>query len=106
MGRDSKMADDQAENVNGKEQCNGTIKNDANEREILETSWDVEEQKEYEDLDKELDRLNSCLDTIEDWNDSLHSRIKDFLSAMQHERQEQEANSVNNLEKMNTGGSK
>lgn len=41
---------------------------------------------EYEALDQELDQLNSCLDKLESWNDSLHSRMKDLLESMQMSR--------------------
>lgn len=43
---------------------------------------------EYEALDQELDQLNSCLDKLENWNDSLHSRMKDLLENMQKTREE------------------
>ena len=43
---------------------------------------------EYEALDQELDQLNSCLDELETWNDSLNSRIKDLLENMQKAREE------------------
>lgn len=43
---------------------------------------------EYEALDQELDQLNSCLDKLENWNDSLHSRMKDMLENMQKMREE------------------
>ena len=43
---------------------------------------------EYEALDQELDQLNSCLDKLENWNDSLHSRMKDMLENMQKTREE------------------
>ena len=42
---------------------------------------------EYEALDQELDQLNSCLDKLENWNDSLHSRMKDLLENMQKTRE-------------------
>ena len=41
---------------------------------------------EYEALDLELDQLNSCLDKLENWNDSLQSRMKDMLETMQKTR--------------------
>lgn len=45
---------------------------------------------EYEALDLELDQINSCLDKLENWNDSLRSRMKDMLETMQKHRIERE----------------
>lgn len=45
---------------------------------------------EYEALDLELDQINSCLDKLENWNDSLRSRMKDMLETMQKTRIERE----------------
>ena len=45
---------------------------------------------EYEALDLELDQLNSCLDKLENWNDSLQSRMKDMLETMQKTRVERQ----------------
>jgi len=45
---------------------------------------------EYEALDLELDQLNSCLDKLENWNDSLQSRMKDMLENMQKTRVERQ----------------
>ena len=45
---------------------------------------------EYEALDLELDQINSCLDKLENWNDSLQSRMKDMLETMQKTRIERE----------------
>lgn len=36
----------------------------------------------------ELDQLNSCLDKLENWNDSLRNRMKDMLETMQKTRVE------------------
>ncbi|CAH3140587.1 unnamed protein product [Pocillopora meandrina] len=49
-----------------------------------------EDDKEYEALDLELDQINSCLDKLENWNDSLRSRMKDMLETMQKTRIERE----------------
>lgn len=43
---------------------------------------------EYNSIDKELDQLNSCLDTLENWNDSLHSRMKEFLETMKEKKED------------------
>ena len=58
--------------------------------------------KEYEALDQELDQLNSCLDKLEKWNDSLHSRMKDLLENMQKTREEgkPQKNQDSNKEKL------
>ena len=45
---------------------------------------------EYEALDQELDQINSCLDKLENWNDSLQSRMKDMLETMQKARVERQ----------------
>lgn len=45
---------------------------------------------EYEALDQELDQINSCLDKLENWNDSLQSRMKDMLETMQKARIERQ----------------
>jgi len=37
-----------------------------------------------------LDQLNSCLDKLENWNDSLQSRMKDMLETMQKTRVERQ----------------
>lgn len=48
---------------------------------------------EYSAINDELDSLNSCLDELENWNDSLVSRMKEFLENMQKSRQQ--ASSMN-----------
>uniref|UniRef100_A0A8C4R2X6 Uncharacterized protein n=1 Tax=Eptatretus burgeri TaxID=7764 RepID=A0A8C4R2X6_EPTBU len=36
----------------------------------------------------ELDRLNSCLDTLEAWSDSLNARLRQVLETSRQERQQ------------------
>ncbi|KAL9953978.1 hypothetical protein ACROYT_G041463 [Oculina patagonica] len=65
--------------VNGKAEVNGLA---------LDNGETDEDEKEYEALDLELDQLNSCLEKLENWNDSLQSRMKDMLETMQKTRVE------------------
>ncbi|KAJ7390775.1 hypothetical protein OS493_022333 [Desmophyllum pertusum] len=68
---------------NGVDEVNGKT-----EELTLENGESVEDEKEYEALDLELDQLNSCLDKLENWNDSLQCRMKDMLETMQKTRVE------------------
>lgn len=60
------------------------------EEHTLENGETDEDEKEYEALDQELDQINSCLDKLENWNDSLQSRMKDMLETMQKARVERQ----------------
>ncbi|XP_020623584.1 UPF0184 protein C9orf16 homolog [Orbicella faveolata] len=76
------MADENGfDDVNGKAEV---------EEHALENGETDEDEKEYEALDLELDQLNSCLDKLENWNDSLQSRMKDMLENMQKTRVERQ----------------
>jgi len=76
------MADENGfDDVNGKAEV---------EERALENGEVDEDEKEYEALDQELDQLNSCLDKLENWNDSLQSRMKDMLETMQKTRVERQ----------------
>ena len=68
-------------------------KNSTNSQPSWPLAWSITNissffASEYEALDQELDQLNSCLDELETWNDSLNSRIKDLLENMQKAREE------------------
>lgn len=41
---------------------------------------------EYSALNDEIDSLNNCLDELENWNDALNSRMREFLENMQKSR--------------------
>jgi hypothetical protein len=43
---------------------------------------------EFEALDSELDRLDSCLSVIEGWNENLHSECVKVLERMKEMRQQ------------------
>ena len=43
---------------------------------------------EFQALDNELDRLDSCLNVLEGWNDNLHSECVKVLERMRELRQQ------------------
>jgi hypothetical protein len=43
---------------------------------------------EFEALDSELDRLDSCLSVLEGWNENLHSECVKVLERMKEMRQQ------------------
>ncbi|XP_032232937.1 bublin coiled-coil protein [Nematostella vectensis] len=83
--------------ADGKEELtNGDLSSDLYQKTDLNIS-----EEDYEALDDKLDQLNTCLDKLENWNDSLNSRMREFLEDMQKSRQSQtgeasESNKGNN----------
>ncbi|KAK3730152.1 hypothetical protein QZH41_016936 [Actinostola sp. cb2023] len=76
---------------------NGDVNGDPTVKEI-----EVQDENEYSAINCELDNLDNCLDTLENWNDSLSSRMKECLDNMQKSRQANEESKTKELPEDNT----